>query len=173
MYDDVYRYGYNVTLGGGGVIYLSIRSATERLVTRARHLVDVKKEDGFAALHLAALNGHKDVAGTLLSPSGGCAKVDLRNNRRQTALHLATSQAHWSLVELLIDYNADITNTDEDGDTALHIAVAKSPNQPSTIPTPESSRDSPIIYGVNRIVHYQKPICSQISSFYSFILIRQ
>ncbi|KAL2738045.1 E3 ubiquitin-protein ligase MIB2-like isoform X3 [Vespula squamosa] len=122
--------------------------ATERLVTRARHLVDVKKEDGFAALHLAALNGHKDVAATLLSPNGGCAKVDLRNNRRQTALHLATSQAHWSLVELLIDYNADITNTDEDGDTALHIAVAKSPNQPSTIPTPESSRDSPIIYGI-------------------------
>ncbi|XP_014603514.1 PREDICTED: E3 ubiquitin-protein ligase MIB2 [Polistes canadensis] len=130
--------------------------ATERLMTRARHLVDVKKEDGFAALHLAALNGHKDVAATLLSPNGGCAKVDLRNNRGQTALHLATSQAHWSLIELLIDYNADITNTDEDGDTALHIAVAKSPNQPSTIPTPECSRDSPIIYGIWQTLTTQK-----------------
>lgn len=68
-------------------------------MARARHLVDVKKEDGFAALHLAALNGHKDVAAILLSSNGGNAKVDLRNNRRQTPLHLATSQGHWALVE--------------------------------------------------------------------------
>jgi E3 ubiquitin-protein ligase mind-bomb len=110
--------------------------------------VDVKKEDGFAALHLAALNGHREVAAILLSQNGGRAKVDLRNNRRQTPLHLATSQGHWSLVELLIHHNADIASTDEDGDTVLHIAIAKSPNQQTTVPTPESSRDSSLIYAV-------------------------
>lgn len=99
-------------------------------------------------MHLAALNGHKDVAATLLSPDGGNAKVDLRNNRRQTPLHLATSQGHWALVELLVHYNADIASTDADGDTVLHIAIVKSPNQSNVVPTPESCRDSPLIYAV-------------------------
>lgn len=40
--------------------------ATEKILARARQLVDVKKEDGFSALHLAALNNHKDVAEILI-----------------------------------------------------------------------------------------------------------
>lgn len=123
-------------------------SATERLVARARHLVDTKKEDGFAALHLAALNGHREVVAILLSQNGGRAKVDLCNKRRQTPLHLATSQGHWSIVELLVHAGADIGSADEDGDTVLHIAIAKSPNQQTAVLTPESSRDSPLIYAV-------------------------
>ncbi|XP_011869057.1 PREDICTED: E3 ubiquitin-protein ligase MIB2-like isoform X1 [Vollenhovia emeryi] len=112
-------------------------------------LVDVKiKEDGFAPLHLAALNGHREVANILLSLPGRRAKVDLRNNRRQTPLHLATSQGHWSLVELLVHHNADLGSTDEDGNTVLHIAIAKSTNQQSAVPTSESSRDSPLIYAI-------------------------
>ncbi|CAL7942292.1 unnamed protein product [Xylocopa violacea] len=122
--------------------------AMERLVGRARHLVDVKKEDGFTALHLAALNGHRDVAAILLAANGGNAKVDLRNNRRQTPLHLATSQGHWALVELLVQHNVDITSTDADGDTVLHIAIIKSPNQSNVVPTPESCRDYPLIYAI-------------------------
>lgn len=48
--------------------------ATEKILARARQLVDVKKEDGFSALHLASLNNHRDVAEILikevsLSPS--------------------------------------------------------------------------------------------------------
>ncbi|XP_043466161.1 E3 ubiquitin-protein ligase MIB2 isoform X2 [Leptopilina heterotoma] len=119
--------------------------ATEKVVLRAQHLVNVKKDDGFAALHLAALNGHREVAEILLSPTGGRANVDLRNNRRQTALHLATSQGHWALVELLLRHKADISSTDEDGDTALHIAIKKSRSQPTAV-TPESCRDSPLTY---------------------------
>jgi hypothetical protein len=30
-------------------------------------LSDIKKDDGFSALHLAALNGHKDVTNVLLT----------------------------------------------------------------------------------------------------------
>lgn len=40
--------------------------ATEMILARARQLADVKKEDGFSALHLAALNNHRDVAEILL-----------------------------------------------------------------------------------------------------------
>lgn len=40
--------------------------ATEKILARARQLVDVKKEDGFSALHLASLNNHRDVAEILV-----------------------------------------------------------------------------------------------------------
>lgn len=40
--------------------------ATEKILARARQLVDVKKDDGFSALHLAALNNHRDVAEILI-----------------------------------------------------------------------------------------------------------
>jgi len=41
-------------------------SAVHKILTKARQLVDVKKDDGFAALHLAALNGHLRTAETLI-----------------------------------------------------------------------------------------------------------
>lgn len=112
--------------------------------------MDVKKEDGFAALHLAALNGHCEVSALLLSESGGGARVDLRNNRRQTPLHLAVSQGHWSLVELLLKHKADVSSTDEEGDTVLHIAIGKSRHQPATVPTPDGNKETTIIYAVSR-----------------------
>jgi hypothetical protein len=37
-------------------------SAVERILVRSRQLVDVKKDDGFSAIHLASLNGHFDVS---------------------------------------------------------------------------------------------------------------
>lgn len=64
--------------------------ATKKLLAQARQLVDVKKDDGFSALHLAALNGHRDVVETVVRL--GQAEIDLRNNRNQSALLLAVSQ---------------------------------------------------------------------------------
>lgn len=74
--------------------------------------------------------------------------MDLRNNRRQTPLHLAVSQGHWSLVELLLNHNGDIKAIDEDGDTVLHIAIDKSRHQPPIVPTPDSSGDCPMVHAV-------------------------
>lgn len=45
---------------------LCLRRAVRRILARARQLVDAKKEDGFTALHLAALNNHWDVAQILI-----------------------------------------------------------------------------------------------------------
>ena len=40
--------------------------AVRRILARARQLVDAKKEDGFTALHLAALNNHREVVQILI-----------------------------------------------------------------------------------------------------------
>lgn len=108
--------------------------AAEKLVLRSRQFVDVRKEDGFAALHLASLNGHRQVAETLITL--GQAAVDVTNNKRQTPLLLAVSQGHCGVVELLVDStgNADIRASDEDGDTALHLALIKNSGNPQIHP---------------------------------------
>ena len=65
-------------------------SATEQIITKDPKIVNKKKNDGFSALHLAALNGHVKVT-KLLIEKGGC-DVDLRNDKEQTPLHLGVSQ---------------------------------------------------------------------------------
>ncbi|XP_034027817.1 E3 ubiquitin-protein ligase MIB2 isoform X2 [Thalassophryne amazonica] len=98
--------------------------AMEKMLGRARQLVDVKKEDGFSALHLAALNNHHDVAEILIK-EGRC-DINIRNNRNQTPLQLAVTQGHTELVQLLVAEGADINMEDEDGDTAMHVALSRS-----------------------------------------------
>ncbi|XP_045911954.1 E3 ubiquitin-protein ligase MIB2 isoform X2 [Micropterus dolomieu] len=97
--------------------------ATEKILARARQLVDVKKEDGFSALHLAALNNHRDVAEILIK-EGRC-DINIRNNRNQTPLQLAVTQGHMDLVQLLVAEGADVNMEDEDGDTAMHVALLR------------------------------------------------
>ncbi|CAG01730.1 unnamed protein product, partial [Tetraodon nigroviridis] len=97
--------------------------ATEKILGRARQLVDVKKEDGFSALHLAALNNHRDVAEILIK-EGRC-DINIRNNRNQTPLQLAVTQGHTDLVQLLVAEGADVNMEDEDGDTAMHVALLR------------------------------------------------
>ncbi|XP_046895787.1 E3 ubiquitin-protein ligase MIB2 [Hypomesus transpacificus] len=97
--------------------------ATEKILARARQLVDVKKDDGFSALHLAALNNHRDVA-EILMKEGRC-DVNIRNNRHQTPLQLAVTQGHGDLLQLLAAEGADVNVEDEDGDTAMHVALSR------------------------------------------------
>uniref|UniRef100_A0A3B4TDF6 E3 ubiquitin-protein ligase MIB2 n=1 Tax=Seriola dumerili TaxID=41447 RepID=A0A3B4TDF6_SERDU len=97
--------------------------ATEKILGRARQLVDVKKEDGFSAVHLASLNNHRDVAEILIK-EGRC-DINIRNNRNQTPLQLAVTQGHTDLVQLLVAEGADVNMEDEDGDTAMHVALLR------------------------------------------------
>nr|XP_019567662.1 PREDICTED: E3 ubiquitin-protein ligase MIB2 isoform X1 [Rhinolophus sinicus]XP_019567663.1 PREDICTED: E3 ubiquitin-protein ligase MIB2 isoform X1 [Rhinolophus sinicus] len=97
--------------------------AVRRILARARQLVDAKKEDGFTALHLAALNKHWDVAQILIR-EGRC-DVNVRNRKLQSPLHLAVQQAHVGLLLLLLDAGCSVNAEDEDGDTALHVALQR------------------------------------------------
>lgn len=74
-------------------------SIMEMLLQKARHLVDVKKDDGFAAIHLSSLNGYKAVTKILIIK--GHSDINLKNGRDQTPLHLASSQV---LIRALTDF---------------------------------------------------------------------
>ncbi|XP_020027003.1 E3 ubiquitin-protein ligase MIB2 isoform X1 [Castor canadensis] len=97
--------------------------AVRKILARARQLVDAKKEDGFTALHLAALNNHREVAQILIR-EGRC-DVNVRNRKLQSPLHLAVQQAHVGLVPLLVDAGCSVNTEDEEGDTALHVALQR------------------------------------------------
>ena len=61
-------------------------------------IVDEKKDDGYTALHLAALNNHVEVAELLVR--AGRAQLDLQNVNLQTALHLAVERQHTQIVRV-------------------------------------------------------------------------
>ena len=66
-------------------------------------IVDEKKDDGYTALHLAALNNHVEVAELLVRQ--GRARLDLQNVNLQTALHLAVERQHTQIVRVRNDWN--------------------------------------------------------------------
>ncbi|XP_034947633.1 E3 ubiquitin-protein ligase MIB1 isoform X1 [Chelonus insularis] len=84
-------------------------------------IVDEKKDDGYTALHLAALNNHVEVAELLARV--GKADLDLQNVNLQTALHLAVERQHTQIVRLLVREGANVNVADKDGDTPLHEAL--------------------------------------------------
>ncbi|KAL0274237.1 UNVERIFIED_CONTAM: hypothetical protein PYX00_006711 [Menopon gallinae] len=84
-------------------------------------MVDEKKDDGYTALHLAALNNHMEVAELLVRQ--GKADMNLQNVNLQTALHLAVERQHTQIVRLLIREGANLNIPDKDGDTPLHEAL--------------------------------------------------
>ena len=49
--------------------------------------------------------------------------IDAISNDVRTALHVAVDQNHPSIVELLVGHGVDLSVVDEDGETALHMAV--------------------------------------------------
>nr|XP_023399712.1 E3 ubiquitin-protein ligase MIB1 isoform X1 [Loxodonta africana] len=108
-------------------------------------IVDEKKDDGYTALHLAALNNHVEVAELLVHQSSciglttgisqqgfpriaatvreGNANLDIQNVNQQTALHLAVERQHTQIVRLLVRAGAKLDIQDKDGDTPLHEAL--------------------------------------------------
>lgn len=73
-------------------------------------IVDDAKDDGYTALHLAALNNHAEVAELLVR---GGARPDLQNANLQTALHLAVERQHTQIVRLLVAHGADLNICDK------------------------------------------------------------
>ena len=76
--------------------------------------------DGKTPLHIAAENGHKSVAGILITKG---ADVNARDNKGRTPLHLATQEGHAPMADYLTDKGADLNSQDKVGGSPLHYAV--------------------------------------------------
>ena len=85
-------------------------------------LAEARTEDGSTALHLAALEGHSDIARRLLA---GGAQVNARGLREETPLHMAMYDAHLEVAEVLLASQADVNAQNADGQTPLHLAARK------------------------------------------------
>ncbi|XP_055383755.1 E3 ubiquitin-protein ligase mind-bomb [Condylostylus longicornis] len=98
-------------------------SAMKILLTKTNRpwIVEEKKDDGYTALHLAALNNHVAIAELLVHM--GKANMDRQNVNLQTALHLAVERQHVQIVKLLVQEGANLNIPDKDGDTPLHEAL--------------------------------------------------
>ena len=79
------------------VCFSAIELILSKIQTR-QWLVDEKKDDGFTALHLAALNDHCLVAELLLTK--GNASINVQNTSLQTPLHLAVGRQHIQIVNV-------------------------------------------------------------------------
>lgn len=71
-------------------------------------VVDEKKDDGYTALHLAALNNHAEVAELLIRD--GRADINCQNVNQQTPLHLAVERQHIQIVRVCIQFDAHIAH---------------------------------------------------------------
>uniref|UniRef100_A0A182J119 RING-type E3 ubiquitin transferase n=1 Tax=Anopheles atroparvus TaxID=41427 RepID=A0A182J119_ANOAO len=123
-------YGADITLtnnnGFNALHHAALKgnpSAMKILLTKTNRLwiVEEKKDDGYTALHLAALNNHVEIAELLVRM--GKANMDCQNVNLQTALHLAVERQHVQIVKLLVREGANLNIPDKDGDTPLHEAL--------------------------------------------------
>ena len=119
----------------------SILSASSKQ-NNNKNIIDLKKDDGYTALHLACLNGHKNVANYLIENN---ANLEVTDNRGQTVLHSAVHQGQAAIVELLLSTTKNqiiINKEDIDGETPLHLAL----NREGSPPIEATSETSPIIF---------------------------
>ena len=86
--------------------------------------VNTKDEDGRTALHLAASNGHTEIAKLLLANN---ADVNVMNavGQTETALHIAAWKGHPEIAKLLLANNADVNVIDTVGQTPLIFAAGR------------------------------------------------
>lgn len=97
------------------------KHATEKLLQKSPDLVKTTKKDGFSALHVAAVNDHREVALILMDKD---AEINLKERNGLTPLHLACYEAYFEMVEILIENDANVNDQNKDGFTPLHVTLA-------------------------------------------------
>ncbi|KAK9890744.1 hypothetical protein WA026_012092 [Henosepilachna vigintioctopunctata] len=77
-------------------------------------------ENGYNPMHLACYGGHVTVVGLLLSRQADL--LQSQDKHGKTGLHIAATQGHYAMVEVLLGQGAEINAPDKNGWTPLHCA---------------------------------------------------
>jgi ankyrin repeat protein len=85
--------------------------------------VDAQDDDNSTPLHQAISRADVELSRVQLLLDR-CTKIDLRNNKGQTALHLASQHGRLNIMRLLLENGADVDAPDGDGSTPLHQAIS-------------------------------------------------
>lgn len=115
--------------------YNDIAEAKRRLDAGARENVNKKDNDGWAALHIAAKNNADSVARILLE-NGADVNAKLRDyglTSGGTALHIAAENNAANVARVLLEYDANLNIKNNDGRTALQIALLKDSPKVATL----------------------------------------
>jgi hypothetical protein len=78
--------------------------------------VESKDDEGYTALHLAALNDRPKIISLLVDHN---ADINARDNRQRTALHLATIQGNTNAAKALLDHHPTVDLRNDLGRTPL------------------------------------------------------
>ncbi|ETN15448.1 TKL protein kinase [Phytophthora nicotianae INRA-310] len=96
-------------------------SEAVQIALTARADVNLRDEEGWTALTLAAADGSVDLLEQLLVEPN--VDIDYPNHWGETALSRAVFIGNERIAKLLLDEGAKVDLADEDGDTPLHVSV--------------------------------------------------
>ncbi|XP_039615162.1 nuclear factor NF-kappa-B p105 subunit-like [Polypterus senegalus] len=104
----------------------AITGDIKELLAVQRPLIATQDENGDTGLHLGVIHSKSEAVKNLADVLAGIPGEDvinMRNDLYQTPLHLAVITEQLTVVESLLKAKADVSLTDRNGNTALHLAA--------------------------------------------------
>jgi ankyrin repeat protein len=106
------------------IIKLVIAKIYDGLTSAETYLLS-KNKDGRTFFHIACIKGHFNVVEYFLKDLKLHYLLEYHDNEMNTSLHLASQNGHLSIVEVLLEYGANINARNKEGNTALEISCRK------------------------------------------------
>jgi serine/threonine protein kinase len=113
----------------------------EQLLEKHREAIDFRAKgiDNFTALHFAARKGHSDIMKAILR-SLKPVNIDAKTKSEWTPLMMAADRGYTNVVELLLEYGADIHAKNNAGKSAIFLARESGQLPIATMLTSASSK---------------------------------